>query len=160
TGMNDILIKPITEIQLFDIIDRWLIPKTEINKIEEDTASYQTDNPPIYDPDEASSLAGGNPQLANELLGMLIKELPEHKLKIEQARNETDMTQLKQVTHKLHGATSYCGVPMLRSRARDLENSIDNQLLDKLEAHYNDLITAIDELIDYYNQQIHQSEII
>lgn len=155
TGMNDILIKPITESQLFDIIDRWLMPASEVDKIEEDTASYKTDTPQVYDSDEATSLAGGNSQLADELLGMLIKELPEHKSRIEFAKKEADNIKLKQVTHKLHGATSYCGVPMLRTRARELENSIDNQQLDSLDSHYHELITAIDELIDYYQQQKH-----
>ncbi|MFW2373740.1 MAG: response regulator [Gammaproteobacteria bacterium] len=153
TGMNDILIKPITESQLFDIIDRWLMPAPDVDKIAEDTVSYETDNPLIYDPDEATSLAGGNSQLAEELLGMLIKELPEHKSRIELARHENDISQLKQVTHKLHGATSYCGVPMLRIRARELENLIDTQQVDDLDDHYNDLLTAIDELIDYHQQR-------
>ena len=155
TGMNDILIKPITETLLFDIIDRWLMPTAEVDKIEEDTVSYETEHPLVYDPDEATRLAGGNLQLAEELMGMLIKELPEHKSRIEFAKKEADILQLKQDIHKLHGATSYCGVPMLRARARELENLIDNQQLDKLDDHYFELIAAIDKLIEFSQQQIH-----
>ncbi len=152
TGMNDILIKPITELQLFDMIERWLnISEKSVsskNQATKDVNNRTTDNEfSAYDKTEGIQLAGGNEQLANELLTMLIKELPDHKQKLKTAKTNNDLEQLKKHIHKLHGATSYCGVPLLRTAARDLEEAIDKKNFQNLDACYEQVIDRLDELL-------------
>ena len=82
---------------------------------------------------------------------MLIKELAGHKQRIESCN---DLADLKYHTHKLHGATSYCGVPCLRSCARQLETLIDSQQHLKIDKARHDLLEAIDALSDYYQHTL------
>ncbi|MBI3187197.1 MAG: response regulator [Gammaproteobacteria bacterium] len=151
-GMNDILLKPISENSLFETITRWISkPRHEpgdpsINQI----ASQTT---PVYDAKQGLELAGGNAQLATELFTMLINELPGHKQRIESSMHEADLAELKHHTHKLHGATSYCGVPLLRQCARELEQYIDNKQHMKIDKATHDLLIAIDLLIEYSSSQ-------
>ncbi len=159
SGMNDILLKPITEKELFDVLKRWLQPPSEnisciTNK--EQTHTKNVNNSEIYNEKDGIKLAGGNKQLADELFSMLIKELPDHRQKIMVAQNNNDMEKLKYHTHKLHGATSYCGVHSLRAAARALEDIIDNSKIEELEDACINAISAIDELVNFYEKHFDQ----
>ena len=150
SGMNDILLKPINEQQLFDIFERWLTPDsiTNINVNNHFTTPLEIeDTSAIYDADEGKKLAGNNSDLAQELFGMLIKELPTHRKKLQAAQRNDDIKDLKNHAHKLHGATSYCGVPQLRSSTGQLENLIDQNEKAQIEIAYQQVIADIDKLI-------------
>ena len=147
-GMDDVLIKPISEQLLVDIIKRWFSGssiKTETN-IQEETASASTD---IFSIDEAISLTNGNEKVALELFHMLINELPDHREAIINAYQQADTSLLKEHTHKLNGASRCCGTPALRKAADKLESLIDNNKEDGLESSKNNLLKEIDRLIDY-----------
>ncbi|MCW9013978.1 MAG: response regulator [Gammaproteobacteria bacterium] len=149
SGMNDILLKPITEKQLIDIFSRWHnTGAREINGLEKQ--DHKDDALPVYDENEGTQLAGGKTELAAELFEMLIKELPDHKSRLEIAKNADHIDDLKYATHKLHGATSYCGVPKLRKASRDLEDIIDHKETVKLEQAFYNTLAAIDELLNYH----------
>lgn len=153
SGMNDILLKPISEKSLFETISRWL-DKSNTPSIA--TQDENTINPrtTIYDLNQGLELAGGNARLADELFAMLIKELPGYRQRIEQSLSQADLSELKYHTHKLHGATSYCGVPMLRHAAQELESIIDNKQQMKLDKAVHDVLGAIDALLDFQQTQI------
>lgn len=77
---------------------------------------------------------------------MLLKELPEQKLKLNQAFNNGDEQVLWDHAHKIYGSTAYCGVPALQKAAKELEESIKakgNDTLDKIQG----VNKAIDELL-------------
>jgi two-component system, NarL family, sensor histidine kinase BarA len=150
SGMNDILLKPISEQQLFDIFERWLASETESDADNQiDILPTPENTLATYDNEEGKKLAGNNAQLAEELFGMLIKELPGHKKNIEEARKNNNMDDFKNHVHKLHGATSYCGVPQLRSAANELENLIGNSETDRIESAFQAVLTAIVKLMEY-----------
>ncbi|MDQ1363277.1 MAG: two-component system, NarL family, sensor histidine kinase BarA, partial [Pseudomonadota bacterium] len=154
-GMNDILLKPISENSLFEILARWLNQSQAISTGSQNNNDTET-TPAIYDADQALKLTGGNAQLASELLGMLLSELPGHKQRIENCLLQSDLDGLKTYSHKLHGATSYCGVPMLRKCARELENIVDSKQHLKLDKAVHDLMDAMDALMDFYQTQTEQ----
>jgi len=159
SGMNDILLKPITEKELFNTLKRWLQPSsesTDITSIEKEPHTEDEDSLEVHNENTGIELAGGNKQLANELFAMLIKELPTHRKEIKNAQKDKDLTKLKNHTHKLHGATSYCGVPALRTAAKTFEGIIDDAKIEELEKYYVELISAIDELVDYYEKRFGQ----
>ncbi len=154
TGMNDILVKPINEKQLIDVLERWLSRRKK-KPCEEQATTYGSDadvlDEQVYDEEEAVKLAGGNQQLAEELLGMLIKEIPGHRQRLMDAKRSDSLSDLKYAIHKLHGATSYCGIPQLRKYARQLEDFVDNRNIDELDKGFEQVIKAIEQLLAYYN---------
>ncbi len=147
-GMDDVLIKPISEQLICEIISKWFsasfIP-SEHNQQE----SAAPDDAEIFSLDDARKLANGNEALAIELFNMLISELPEHKAGIQQALELNDTQMLKEVTHKLNGASRCCGTPALRQAANSLEITIDNNETDNIAFKSEKLLVEIDRLINY-----------
>ncbi len=155
SGMNDILLKPITEQQLLDIFARWV--DTGDNKDAKIMAKDNPDNEActIFDKQQGIDLAGGNEQLANELLPMLVSELPAHRENLLTAKQAEDIDDLKKHIHKLHGGSKYCGVPALRKASADFENIIDLKKTNKIDNSLEKVIGAIDELLEYYENNLH-----
>jgi two-component system sensor histidine kinase BarA len=147
-GMDDVLIKPISEQLICDIISKWF--SQAIDKPQASiTETATTESAEIFSLTDARRLANGNEVLAIELFNMLIKELPDHRDNIRQALDSKDMQMLREVTHKLNGASRCCGTPALRYTANSLELSIDKNEDDKIELKSGELLTEIDRLLAY-----------
>lgn len=154
-GMNDILLKPITEQLLMQTFAHWIekhnsTPIDTRQKPAEQTAEDTEVEYEVFNRQESIELAGGNESLANELLPMLVNDLPGQYEKIHQAYVEQDMPALKTHVHKLHGGSKYCGVPALRHAAAKLEQIIDLQQQSQLQQGITRLGKQIDALLDYY----------
>jgi two-component system sensor histidine kinase BarA len=147
-GMDDVLIKPISEQLICDIISKWFsVPSAKV----EHQAEPQTEHDiaEIFSIDDARKLANGNEELAMELFTMLIDELPEQRRGILQAREKNDLQMLREVTHKLNGASRCCGTPALRHAANSLENSITRgENNDSVNEKTELLLTEIDRLLE------------
>ncbi|MDH5425456.1 MAG: response regulator [Gammaproteobacteria bacterium] len=158
-GMNDILLKPVTEYQVYERIIHFCNVKTapDLSEINSDTHKQGTIydeqvndiNLTCFDSKESIKLAGGNKELARELFTMLIAELPGYLEKIRSALTANNIKDLKYFIHKINGATSYCGVPRLRYAASRLERKIDSNHLDTLSTDTELVIDSINELVEY-----------
>lgn len=71
--------------------------------------------------------AGGNEELAKELFGMLLRELPELREKLACAIADKNWEAMWDHGHKMYGSTAYCGVPALRATLQTLESAIKEQ---------------------------------
>ena len=85
---------------------------------------------PIYDEELSLQLAGGKPDLAEQMLGMLIKELPELCEQANAAAAANDSDALFRYVHKITGSTRYCGVPALAEASDELELEIKAESAD------------------------------
>lgn len=89
---------------------------------------------------EALTKAGGNRDLAGELLGMLLRDFPGFQQRMNQAFSAGEMETLQQVVHKLHGATTYCGVPRLRAACLTLESHLKRGITDNLDSELQQVL--------------------
>ena len=141
--INDVLIKPVNETSIQNTIDKWL--KNKINRKQQIDADHEIE---LFSKSEALKLAAGNIQLANELTGMLINELPSYLQIITEALASQNIEQLRQQAHKLHGAARCCGTLTLRHAAERLESDIDNNISNNLEPNTQLLLKEIEKLIN------------
>jgi two-component system sensor histidine kinase BarA len=109
TGMDDCLIKPITEDQVAQILARL---------DDSDTPSAAADN---ETGDEDMPTRAG---LREEMQAMLLAELPQHKRAIQRAYRSNDVNDLQEKVHELRGAVSVCHIPKLKEACQHLENSV------------------------------------
>lgn len=65
--------------------------------------------------------ADGKLELAKEMLDLLINSLPHAQQAISEAIEQQDENALLQQVHKLHGATCYTGLPMLKQLTEEIE---------------------------------------
>lgn len=79
--------------------------------------------------------SAGKEDLAKEMLQMLIEFIPEVNGWIEKAlEGDSSAEELCQYIHKLHGSSSYCGVPRLKKLCNLIETSLrQEQLIADIE---------------------------
>lgn len=92
----------------------------------------------IYDKQLSLQLAGGNEDLARQMLEMLLKELPVLQANMNEVFQEGDNAALYDNVHKINGSSRYCGVPAVGLAANNLELLLKN--------NDNNLKDAVDEL--------------
>ena len=150
SGMNDILLKPITEQQFINTFSRWVEkPQKKPHELAIREIRFPQNKLAIFDRTESIELAGGNESLADELLPMLIKDLGKLKEGLIVSLQKNDLDSLKVHIHKLHGGTKYCGVPELRNAAANFENILDQKQDSDLSDELQKVITAINNLLAF-----------
>jgi HPt (histidine-containing phosphotransfer) domain-containing protein len=65
-------------------------------------------------------------QLAFSIFAQLFDELPDQLDGIQNALNRQQYDLARQITHKLHGSLSICGLENIRRQANNLEQCLDN----------------------------------
>lgn len=103
----------------------------------------------IYDESLALERAGGNPQLAMQLFSILRRDLPQQQQDIDNAYRAGDLAAMQRITHKVVGATRYCGVPGLADSAEVLERYLKAGQSQQLELLLKNLNEEIERLMAY-----------
>lgn len=118
SGMDELLIKPIEEDRLLRSIDRWLQRYPVLSK------QASTDPDGISgSPGSALELTDRDRTLAQDLLDMLVKDLPAQQALISEAYANRDTIALGEHAHKLHGSARQCRAAMLGDAAWRLEKA-------------------------------------
>ena len=140
SGMDDYLTKPISERQLAQVVMKWTglslgAPEPERSPERRPDSSELK----VLVPEEGLRLAAGKPDLAADMLAMLLASLGSEREAILAAREAGDHATLIERVHRLNGASRYCGVPQLRAACQRSETLLkqDNpqaqQALEELD---------------------------
>ncbi|MEH0687492.1 two-component sensor histidine kinase BarA [Vibrio cholerae] len=137
-GMDDYLTKPIEEHVLQQVLMHWN-PNATVQELEKLDLSVHTtpdvpstpsasDSQIVIDWPAALKQSANKASLAKEMLQMLVDYIPEVNSVVEQALtgdgDEEARENLIHHVHKLHGSSSYCGVPRLKSICATLEKAL------------------------------------
>jgi two-component system sensor histidine kinase BarA len=141
-GMDDYLTKPISERQLAQVVLKWTGLSLQSGEPAPSQLPERGSAAPelrVLDPEEGLRLAAGKPDLAADMLAMLLGSLNADQQAIRQARASNDSSALLERIHRLHGATRYCGVPQLRAACQRSESLLKQNApatvaLDELDA--------------------------
>lgn len=143
SGMDDYLTKPISERQLAQVVLKWTGLALRNQVIDNTHEPLQHGNQlAVLDHEEGLRLAAGKPDLAIDMLAMLLASLEADREAILQSRQANDNNALIERVHRLHGATRYCGVPQLRAACQRSET-----LLKQGSAHASTALNELDEAI-------------
>lgn len=150
SGMNGILIKPVSNHILQKVITQWVL-KEPIDIVETNMADNKlaTDNDDIFSINIAKEFTGNNEDLAYELFGMLRAELDNYRETISAAVTNNDLATIREQVHKLHGASRCCGTSELKEVSSSIENLIDQKLEFDINREIEKLFAAIQRLKDY-----------
>ena len=149
SGMDDYLTKPISERQLAQVVLKWTglqlgSPGSERSS----EAPLDSSELKVLDADEGLRLAAGKPDLAADMLAMLLASLDADRDAIRSAREADDRHATIERVHRLNGATRYCGVPQLRAACQRSETLLKQddpeaqRALDELEQAIHRLTTV------------------
>lgn len=95
-------------------------------------------------------LANNNPEIAKELLMMLVNDLPQSRQEIMTAYQNKQYLELQAKVHRLHGATCYCGVAKLKNILADLETQLKRNKVEHLDLAIQNLQQEIDNILVTY----------
>ncbi|MNO87492.1 Signal transduction histidine-protein kinase BarA [compost metagenome] len=140
SGMDDYLTKPISERQLAQVVMKWTGLSLGAPQLERSVEPpVDGSDLKVLDPEEGLRLAAGKPDLAADMLAMLLASLDADRDAIRAAREAHDRLALIEQVHRLNGATRYCGVPQLRAACQRSETLLKqehpqaHQALDELD---------------------------
>lgn len=154
-GMDDFLSKPVSEEDLINTITRWVtkIGNRDLSETQPAEGSpaithenmpetAATDKAPLltFSWSESMSLAKNKPDLATDMLKMLIHTLDETSASLVSSLEQDDMDTLFEVNHKFHGGCCYCGVPAVRNASKQLEQAL-------VKNSYSDARTLVDNVL-------------
>ena len=145
-GMQDYITKPLGVLKMDRIFQKWLHQTVDHGKKEE---NKNIEEDKIVDLELGAKLVGGDVNKAKEMLKFLIDMLPDYEKQLEENFKNGGLEELKNIAHKLKGATAYCGAPRLKEAAKALEEKIrldDNLKKDEIEPVYKNLLKEINNL--------------
>lgn len=156
-GINDILIKPLDEKLLTDLLYRWLGDRAVRSEqaLQSKTAELSEEawqSCPV-DRELGIKLAAGRPELADELLKLLLTSLEQSKEAIQAALKDEQDDRLMDAVHRLHGATRYCGVPDLAQITEALETQMKAGQKQLIATSLETLFYEIDRLLDWRERE-------
>ncbi|CAI1067006.1 two-component sensor histidine kinase BarA [Serratia quinivorans] len=137
-GMDDYLAKPIDEAMLTRVLARYYSgepePETAVNQ------------PPLsLDWPLALRQAANKPDLAHDLLQMLLDFLPQVSERVQAILDGTPDDGILDLIHKLHGSCSYSGVPRLKQLCFYLEQQLRQGVSnEELEPEWLELLDEIE----------------
>lgn len=111
-------------------------------------STLNSNNKLIIDLELGSMLAGNKPELAKDLLRILIKNLSSDMNEIKQAYLNDDTKRLKSLVHKLHGATSYCGAPRLTISLAQLTTTLKKSETEALDSVIADVEFEVAQVLE------------
>ncbi|MDP5188010.1 MAG: response regulator [Alishewanella sp.] len=118
-GFNEFLTKPLDDKMLLFTLQEYC----QLQK-HQDPQQQTLQVVPLIDWPMALQRAAGKPELAQEMLLMLLKSLPQSEKQINQAIRDNDQQMLLHALHKLHGGCCYTGVPRLKNLLEALETQL------------------------------------
>jgi two-component system sensor histidine kinase BarA len=98
------------------------------------------------------TLSHGKPALAAEILALFLNDLPLYCAEINQALDESRLTDAHNVIHKLHGACCYCGVPALKAICKEMERKIHREAKAPDPADRQSFNEAVNALLSWKAQ--------
>jgi|GEM_PF-2474059 len=108
--------------------------------------SPQADDLPVVDKVLARRISGDREALAEEMMALLIADLPRYRRQLNVAWQHHGAEQLAEISHRLGGGCRYCGAPQLAAACDKLENLCRRRPLDECGEAFHDLMAACDRL--------------
>ena len=144
-GFDAVLLKPVSRVTLLDTLRQ---PSGASSSGDHSDAARG----PI-DEEAALAAAGGNRQLVDRLLSMLIEELGQFLPRIDAAIDTGDLANAREMAHKIRGSAGYTGARELQQAATELELSCARQQMAEISEALQHLRAASEELNEHFQRR-------
>lgn len=122
-GLDDCLIKPVTENDLYQVIEATLNPGREGFPEPISQAPAPASPPMVRDLERALRIAGENRQLVDTMYAALLERLPKAMADLWEAVRRGDINLVQALSHGLRGGVAYCSLTALGLALEHLEKA-------------------------------------
>lgn len=147
TGMNGYLAKPISEYDLFAIIDAVIPLETEIPEREAPVTADTLALDSFLDLESVLERCGGNRELVRNIALIGLQDCSSLVADIQSAIRKGDAEELRTAGHALKGMVSHFGTDCLTKTAYRLEMIGRDNLLDESHAVFTELEKQVEEML-------------
>jgi two-component system, NarL family, sensor histidine kinase BarA len=126
SGMDEYLVKPIKQQDLRQILSRWFNVDANTDREE-------------FSPNVISR--------AEDLRLMLIKEMPDYKLRLTTALEQRDYTEIHEIAHRIAGGSAYCELPELHRISNLLQTSAKRRNDGQIDLYSAGLLEHINHML-------------
>jgi len=139
--------KPIEEDKLYSLLLRYQPGKTLPPQVAAEPVEPPVNHDITLDWQLALRQAAMKPDLAREMLQMLLAFMPEVRNKVEEQLVGEQPEGVLDLIHKLHGSCSYSGVPRLKKLCHTLESRLRaGTAADEMEPELLELLDEMDNV--------------
>ena len=146
-GMDDLLVKPVAIDLLLHTIHLWTCGNNGQSQKGIPSGASQAPSSDKVSPYRDTLV--DRSKLTRTLLDMLIDEIPQTRDNLQQAFDNKDWAQLRELVHKLLGGLGYCDVPALRASVENLQNKL-HPVSDTLPKALENVFDEMKWLVDRY----------
>ncbi len=146
-GMQDLIIKPLSDNALQIIMDKYIFNSNNDKCTTTLSKSLSADNKKVIDLDDGTQLANGNMKIAREMIALLVKSLPSDIELLKKYYSEQDVDAMREQVHKMYGGLCYCGVPRLRELTADLQLSLARKEYDNLQTQVEMIVLEAEKVV-------------
>ncbi len=150
-GMDGYLLKPVEKPKLWNLILPLLNKKPVCglsNHPTDQVPSIGNDaRLPLRDQDQLMKATGGDQLMADSMFEKFSLELPNEVAIIKKHFSDSSLESLWESVHRLHGATSICGVPALNAVVIKLETACRKKQISEIGHMLGELETAAENLL-------------
>ena len=167
-GMSDYLSKPIDDVKLKELINKYCIDNSNVDLINYnqstqnntlsttlDTSILDSDQT-LWSKEQALKMSANKPDLAISLLNDFIKSVPEVLEKITH-QDTIPPLELAKIIHKFAGGAAYCGLSSIKTLCNTIEINIkENNNIDDVKPELLELEDKINLILNNHESWINE----
>ena len=150
-GMDDYLSKPVKPQELSDMLEKWIVTQ-DSSKQEEATVSNINQSQDIFDRAGLLDRLMGDEKMANEILGVFLKDVPRRFTALKEALDNGDAHSVQLHAHTIKGASANVGGDALSETAFEIEKAGKAGDLETVKACLPRLEAQFDRLKEAMNR--------
>lgn len=145
-GMDDYLSKPFEEIQLLEIISKWL---GKFVNLDTNNSKIIEEEPALYDLSQLESISRGSKEFMDKMISMFVDLIPKSILEIKMAYQAGEFVEVSKVAHRIKPTIDNMGIVSLKEVVREIEQFADSyKKSEKLSSLINHLDATLKIVVE------------
>ncbi len=148
-GMNDYISKPFKEIELYNIIEKYLKAKPAENKEPDSITEKENTSTVTVNLDELYELAKGDKVFIMEMIEIFLEQSPSDILEIGNAIKGNDFDTIRAISHRMKTSVGFMGLRPLLKPLSAMENSAEaKEGMDKIIIEFEEVKTVCENAVE------------
>jgi len=151
-GMDDYLSKPVKPQELSDMLEKWIVTQDSSKQEEATVSNIINQSQDIFDRAGLLDRLMGDEKMANEILGVFLKDVPRRFTALKEALDNGDAHSVQLHAHTIKGASANVGGDALSETAFEIEKAGKAGDLETVKACLPRLEAQFDRLKEAMNR--------